>query len=335
MGNRATIKDVAVKAGVSPAAVSKAFKGDNDISQETKDKIFKIAKELNYIPNEFAVNLVKKVNNFIGIVLPVFKDTLFSDILDGIYKYLEKNNYSAFIYLTWGNKEKEIEVIDYLIRKNVAGVILFSLFSKIKSIEEIPHILELKNRKIPYVLIDRNIILGNHNFIGVNNFKGGKIIGEYLRNLNHKNIIFLYGEDCTTVDERFEGIKSEFLKNKHNNIIKWSEIKNIAYETGYKGVESILRNFKLNESTTIVCASDSIAMGAYKKLEEVKIKVPEDISLIGFDNLFYSQLINLTTISYNREELGKKSAYMLLNNKNNWIEYLEPSLVIRKSVKRM
>ncbi len=332
---RTTIKDIAAFAGVTPAAVSKAFKGDKDISNETREKIFDIAEKLNYTPNEFAINLVKKESKFIGIVFPEFKDTLFGNILDGIYDILDKNSYTAFIYLTGGDLKKEITVIDYLIRKNVSGVILFSSFSKISDMRKMPHIKKLKKQNIPYILLDRNLSVGKHNYIGVNNIHGGEMIGKYLAEMNHKNILFVYGEDCITVDERYKG----FLKGIHNvsdniSVSKFRKESPTAFEAGYNAIKSLQNDIK--QFTAIFSASDSIAFGVIAALNELGINIPEDISVIGFDDLLFSKVIGLTTVWYDREELGKQAADIILNSNNVKkisVRELEPKLIIRNTVR--
>ncbi len=330
---RATIKDIASIAGVSPAAVSKVFNNKDDISDDTKERILRIAKKLNYTPNEFAVNLVKKESKFIGIVLPVFKDTLFGDILDGIYDVLDRNGYTSFIYITWGNPDKEIQVIDYLIRKNVSGIILFSVFSKIKGKNEIPHITKLQKRKIPYVLIDRSFTIGKHNYVGVNNKFGGMLVGEHLSELNHKNVVYIFGENCTTVDDRYAGLRAGMLKNnQHINILKFENPRDMAYNTGYNSIYAL--KSKLKDYTAIFCASDSIAFGALVALSEINIKVPDDISLVGFDDLLFSKVANLTTVAYDREYLGVRAAEIVLKGRNKIIlEQLEPKLIVRKTTR--
>ncbi len=332
-----TVKDIARKAKVSVATVSLALRDSPEISEKTKKRIRKIAEKLNYIPNFHAKILSEQKTDYFGFILPNITDSFFAEIFEASYKTLNKYNFNFLLFLSLANPEREIEGIKYLVSRGARGITIFSVFSNPQNHPQfLDYIATLKQLDIPVVFIDRKISKFKSSFIGVDNEKGGKLIAQHLISLGHRNFLFLYGEDCQPVNERFKGFSSYIKSIKNTSVIKFKYTDNNAFLSGYNGMKEFIKSGK--KVTAVFCASDGIALGAIRALKEANINVPQDISVAGFDNLPFSHLIvpSLTTIKYSRYKLGEISAKWLVEStKNKQLKHrtilVQPELIVRES----
>lgn len=327
-----TIKDIADIAGVSKTTVSKVLNNkDQKISEATRQKILNIVKEKNYIPNKMAQSLVTKKTKTIGLIIPDIRNPFFTDIARGAEDKAVREGYNIILCNTDENIEKETRAFNTLTEKMVDGII-FAPSSKTEFNSS-----EYKISSKPIVLVDKELNIENlKGVVSLDNEDGTYLEIKHLVGIGHKNILYLSGP-----------LKSEISKNRlkgYKKALKESNIKfnedlviqgEYSFEWGYE----VVKNLDKINFTAICAANDLIAIGAIKALKERGIKIPQDISVVGFDDIQTANIIEpqLTTIKQNSYNMGYESASILINNlENNEINNIEkmifkPELIIRSS----
>ncbi|SKA87014.1 transcriptional regulator, LacI family [Clostridium sp. USBA 49] len=327
-----TMMDIAKRAGVSKTTVSMVLnKRDESISEETKNKILKLAEELNYIPNSLARGLTINKTSTIGIILPDITNPFFSYIARAIEDAASSFGYNVIFCNTDNKVEKELDYIKLLISKLVDGVIFISGGQSRSSIKL------LKDNDIPFILVDRYIENFRDEYGVYSLNKEGVIEGiEYLYNKGNRKIVFVKGhENLQISNERLEGYKYAMKKHgifDENLIFKG----NFTIEGGIKATEQILQ--RVDKIDAIFYSNDIMALGGMKVLLRNNFKIPEDIRIMGFDNIVISEIFEpeLTTVSQPIYDMGKKACELLINIINN-IEipskqiYFKTELIIRKT----
>lgn len=309
----ATIKDIADKAGVSTATVSNVIKGKKGkVSEKTIEKIEKIIEELNYVPSMGARILSEKRSKIIGVICNFMnvtdnslKDPFTAELLGVIESEIRKNKYYMMLYAS--NKPEEIKKL--ISTWSVDGLIF-------AGINEKTYNSLIKISKKPIVVIDGYYKNKDFYNVGTNDEEGGYIITKYLLDKGHKNIIFAdetnkKGTIIKTVDgERLKGFKRA-LKEMGIEYTTQNHIYIDAFNK-QKSVDKILEHKNI---TAVVCVSDNIAFEVINCLKNRNIKIPEDISVTGFDNVYLSNLSSptLTTINQNINEKGCKAVNMLID----------------------
>ncbi|MEW5785751.1 MAG: LacI family DNA-binding transcriptional regulator [Bacillota bacterium] len=331
-----TIKDVAKIAGVSYATVSRALNGHPEINANTKQRIVQIAKEMGYSPNAIARGLVKKNTNMIGLLVPDIRNPYFPEVARGVEDFANSEGINVFLCNTNWEEKKEIIYIKALREKRVEGLI-------IAPVTAVSHQrIKEENLKIPVVYIGSKSEDDNENFVILDNFKAAFTATEYLIGLGHDNIAFVGGfESSISNTDRVRGYR-EALK-KHNlekeiNLVKSSSFKR---ESGYAIALEFINEGRVPSG--ILAANDIIALGVIEAFENNGYTVPEDISVIGFDDISFASLpkINLTTIAQPKYQMGAAAAQMLVQmigssgNKEIMNHYIvEPELIIRGTCRK-
>lgn len=312
-----TMRDVAHLAGVSQTTVSLILNQDSmsSFSQETIDRVYTAAAQLNY-KTKRAVPIKKKSKTIMVLVANV-NNPYYTAMLSNIEDVCYANGLNAVSCCTYHNKDIEKTYMEMAMKQNCLGVILLSppdhpeVFSKLSS-------------HLPVVTIcDRNSSLET-DIVELNNYLAGQIAASHLHMLGHKHIALLTSslERNTARRERFNGMKDYFEKNLPNCplvlcVESNSESENLAerqndYHVGYL----LARNEKLynQEITALICINDILAYGVMDSLREKGISIPEDVSVLGFDNLFYSRMsgVSLTTVDQHTELLARSAVDVLL-----------------------
>ncbi|MDQ6421013.1 LacI family DNA-binding transcriptional regulator [Paenibacillus sp. LHD-117] len=313
---RQTIKDVAKAAGVSAAAVSYAINGkEHKVSAETLEKIKDAMSELNYVPNYSARSLVNNRSNLIGIVIPQTEDMnhpllenpFYSEIISGIEAELRNRGYH-FI-LSGVNKGKSY--LDTSMQRNLDGAIIMGIYHE--SFYE-----ELKEINIPMVLIDSYIHDSYFRNIGIDDEEGGFMATRYLIGKGHSNIALATGmiKKDGVVEKRFLGYKRALKEAKLFYRPEFVYEGTMSYEYGVEAGRLI--GEKHPEITAVFATSDMMALGVITGLSECGKRVPEDVSVIGFDDIAISKIFipKLTTIKQNITRKGIKAAECLLDAMN-------------------
>jgi LacI family transcriptional regulator len=305
--NKLTINDIAKLAGVSKGAVSYVLNNKPGVSEEVREKILRIIEEYGYKPNKLSQALAGKRTNFIALVIPDISDVFYAKIIKGVEKTLSKHGYFLNLYSTHANPEKEHQVFDFLNMGIVDGVIVMAYHINESFIKKII------DTKIPFVFIDYPYDNDRVYSIIVDNEEGGFKATEYLISLGHRKIAFIHGsKEAWDSELRFRG----YLKALEKYDIPFNEKLvsrgDFTKEGGYKAVKDLLNSHE--RFTAIFSANDHMAFGAIKALKEEGLRVPEDVSVIGFDNIEASALSNppLTTIMQPTYQLGEVSVKILI-----------------------
>ncbi len=328
--NNVTMKDIAVMAGVSKATVSMVMnKKDASISDTTRKKVLKIAKEMSYIPNSIARSLSTKKSGTIGIILPDITNPFFSEMARAIEDEAERLEYNLIICNTDNDIGKEEKYIELLISKLIDGVIFMSGGKSNESITV------LNNNNVPFVLVDR-YIEGYKNHYGVFCLnKQGVTDGiKYLYEKGHRKIVFVKGREHLEVSkQRLEGYIVA-MKNYGIYDEKYIFDGDFNVEGGIKATEKIINCFQNLDA--IFYSNDMMALGGMKILMRNGYKIPRDISVIGFDNIHISEIIEpeLTTIAQPIYIMGKRACSILIDVINGDLPtekqvYFETELIIR------
>ncbi len=325
-----TMLDIAQKAGVSKTTVSMVLNNrDENISEETKNKILTISKEMNYIPNSLARSLSTKKTNTIGIVLPDITNPFFASIARAIEDGASSLGYNVIFCNTDNEINKEEKYIKVLISKLVDGVIFIAGGESTGSVKM------LTNNNVPFVLVDRYIDSYKDAYGVYCLNKNGVIQGiDYLYNKGNRNIAFVKGSQNVEVsNQRLEGYRQAMSKY---GILDEKLIfeGHFTIEGGIKATDTILTC--KNKIDAIFYSNDMMALGGIKVLLRKGYKIPEDISIIGFDNIDISSVFEpeLTTIAQPIYDMGKESCKLLIDIiNNNYIEskqsYFKTELIIR------
>lgn len=329
---KSTLKDIAEAVGVSKATVSMVLNNKEiNVSESTREKIFNAAKELNYIPNSVARSLSTKKTETIGIILPDIENPFFSEIARAIEDVANKCNYNVILCNTDNKNDKEEQYIKLLISKLVDGIIFLTGVSKEASIDI------LKNNNIPFVLVDRYMEkVEEFNGVYCLNEEGVEQGVDYLLQNGKKHIAFVTGPmELSVSKKRLDGYKKSMNKR---NIYKDELIfeGDFTTEGGIKVTQDILKS-KISVDA-IFYGNDAMALGGMKVLLRKGYKIPEDISIIGFDNIRISSFVQpeLTTIGQPIYHMGKEACKLLINTIEHKDEkkqiYFKPELIIRDTV---
>lgn len=329
---KVTIIDIAKLAGVSKATVSMVLnKKDKNISEETKNKILNIKKELNYIPNSIARSLNTKKSGTIGIIIPDITNPYFSEIARAIEDAANSFGYNVMLCNSDNDIKKEEKYVELMISKLVDGVIFAVGGGTGNSIGV------LKDNNIPFVLIDR-YVEEYEDLYGILclNEEGVKEGVEYLYSIGRRKIVFVTGSSGLVISrQRLDGYKSVMKKyNIYDN--KYVYESNFSLEGGKKVTEKILNELK--DIDAIFYSNDFMAIGGMKAIMGRGYKIPQDISIMGFDNIDISEYIepSLTTISQPIYEMGRESCRLLMDLINDEcikdkFVYFKPKLIIRET----
>ena len=328
--NKVTMKDIAEMAGVSKATVSMVMnKKDASISDSTRKRILKIAKEMSYIPNFIARSLSTRKSGTIGIILPDITSPFFSEMARAIEDEAERLEYNLMICNTDNDIHKEEKYIQLLISKLIDGIIFMSGGKGNESITL------LKNNNVPFVLVDRYIegYKDDYGVFCLNN-QGIKDGIRYLYEKGNRKIAFVKGSENLEVSkQRLEGY-IEAMKSYGIYDEKYIFEGDFNVKGGIEATEKIISTFVHLDA--ILYSNDMMALGGMKILLRNGYKIPKDISVVGFDNIHISAVIEpeLTTISQPIYIMGKKACSILINVINGEVPiekqvYFDTKLIVR------
>lgn len=333
---RATLKDIAQYTGYSITTISLVLNNKpNKISKEARTKILDAAKELNYHPNQIAVGLVKRRTETIGLIVSDVSNIFFAELAKGVEDECRKKGWNLVLCNTNDKHERDLSYIQMLADKGVDGILFcMSRDSTKKKAEE--SIRLLKKLKMPFVMIDRHIDGAQNCSIVVDHVQGGYDATNYLLKMGHKKIGCITGpSELEDSVERLKGYKKAL--NENDILFEKKLICEGQYnrESGAQEVKHLLEQ----GATAIFAFNDMTAYGVYHQLKYMGLKVPDDISLIGYDDIFFSELLDipLTTVRQPIYDMGIESVKQLIyeiesgNTLNKRIVF-QPKLIVRNSV---
>ena len=299
-----TIVDIAKMAGVGSTTVSRYFNGGN-LKKETREKIKKIVEEYNYTPNTFAKALKGTDSKIIGVIVPCLHSYVSSNTLKYIDKNLKENNYETLIMNVDFDEEKQLDYIRKLARMNVDGIILLPTTMS-KSYES-----TIKSIDVPVVLLGQE---GEYTYsVEYNDFNAARDLANFVLACGHRKIAYLgVGEEDIAVGY-YRKLGFMTTLEKYNLSPVDVLITNFGMEDSYRLTNENID--KLKKATCLICATDNLAYGAIKALEENGLNIGTDYSVAAFGDYASSALLKspLTTIKFDLEDAAKKTVEMLLN----------------------
>lgn len=301
-------KDIAARAGVSQATVSRVINNKPNVREETRQRVLKVIEELGYYPNAEARSLVTKRNSKIGLVVSDILNPFYPELVESIEAFAREEGFNVLLCNTQRDTSKDRVYTRLLIEQRVAGVI----FSSITPASNAPA--QLSRAGIPYVLVNRHLKDTPATCIVTDNFGGAYKMTKHLIELGHSRIAFVRGlRNTTTSQDREVGFR-QCLAN-HGLEIDESLLEQGNY-TRREAYEATVRLLQLaSPPTAIFCANDYMAFGALDAASDQGLRVPDDVSIVGFDNIALSSLkaINLTTVEQPITEMARKAMEMLLS----------------------
>jgi DNA-binding LacI/PurR family transcriptional regulator len=314
-----SLKEIARLAHVSHPTVSRALKNSPLISQSTGDRIRRIAAEHGYQPNLNARSLVTQRSNFIGCVVTDIADPFIGEVISGVEQVAAQHEYSIILTNSGGDPDREMRAVRSLVERAIDGVLVIAAMA---GGAPSPYFSE---REIPIVLINNHHPGNFVHSIGVANFDGAQRITRHLLDLGHRQIGY--------IGNRFGGLSDQDRNRGYRAALKKARVRHASelvihsessLEGGYRGMKQLL---DLPERPTAVfCYDDITALGAYKAIRIAGLQVSRDISVAGFDDLFFSSYLDpsLTTISQPMREMGEQAMKL---------DLVEPSRKNKKSIK--
>ncbi len=337
---RITIVDVAKKAGVSKGTVSAVINGKNSVKPTTRDHILEIMKELNFRPKGVARNLKNgNKDKSIGIIIKDLNYPFYTTIATGVKEYANSKGYSVVITSSENDHECEKKFSHLFSTKDIKGTIIAPI---VEGTAEIEHLFKLKMINYPFVLLE-DVKGIQANVVAIDNIKAIKRAVKYLINSGHTKIVHFAGPpNSSHTQERIEGFRHAFSESPL--IFKKEMIVSIGsrHEESYgKTLEYFKNRSREDYPTAIVCFNDQQALAVMMALKKLDIKVPEEISIVGNDDIYYAEIypVPLTTIRAPQIEIGKRAAEILIRNIEsstllpNEKVVLETEFVVRESTR--
>jgi len=308
----ATIKEIADRAGVSIATVSRALNNDAKVTDDTRQLILNISEELKYKPNLLARDFAKKTSSIVGLVLPDLSDEFFTEIIKGVDEVTYKHNFYTMVASSHKYRTLEESLIT-LAKNGLVGGMILLISSLSKSIKEI-----LDQSNIPVVLITGGSGNTGYDEVSINNYQGAYDMTGYLIKKKYTKIAHITGPDDND-DSLLR--KKGFLDAcaKHNIRINksWIVKGDFTKESGEQACMKLLS--AQNRPEVIFASNDMMALGCYDAMEKAGLKIPHHTAVVGFDDIFISRYLSpaLTTVRVQIEEVGRKAADLLVKRMNS------------------
>lgn len=332
-------KDIAIKAGVSVATVSRVINDSGYVKKETRDLVMKVYGELARKDNVLGESMQSTNTNIIGVVIPDISNPFFGEVIKGISEIADQHSANLLVCNTEEKIEKELKYLEMFKTNNIKGLIITPKTDQVEY--NAKYLYQLEALGVPIVLLDRGINLSHFNSVFVNNVSGAFEAVSALVNEGHKDIAIISGPMSSIPGrERFFGYENAL---KSNNIKVNDDLifhGDFSLQSGYDITKEII---KLKQRpTALFAANNMMAKGAVKALMEEGLSIPEDISFISFDDvdMFEIMNMNISTVSRPTETMGKVATEMLFELINNTEKptrineiLLETRLILRGSEK--
>lgn len=334
------LKDIAQDLGLSSVTISKVLRHHPDISEETRKRVLKRMKEMNYTPNFAARSLITGRTWTMGLVVPDLLHPFFARIAKELSAEVRKKGYSLFISSSDEDPRLEQEEIEQLLARRVDVMLIASVQQSVESFRAIAE------QKVPYILFDRWFPELEANFIGVDDKAVGMLATSHLIEQGCKRIAHLRGPGISTAIGRYEGytaaLKSKKLPLYPEYVIAiGSSADHRGEMRGYEATRELLANRVRPDG--IFCFNDPCALGSMRAIFDAGLRIPEDVAIVGCGNISYDDLLRvpLSSVDQNSEALGKKAATLALSlaqskgTPRTKKELIQPHLEVRASSMRV
>lgn len=326
-----TMSDIAKEAGVSQSTVSRVLSGSSYVNPEIKLRVMECVKKHDYQPNIIAQSLVANKSLLIGAIIPDISNPFFADLIKAIEDEALKYGYSIILCNTYGNLEKEKNYINILKRYKADGIIMVPRNTWDKSFQS------LKECKIPIVISTQDI--DGFSSISVSHLIAGKDVAKHLINAGYSTFVYVGNPD----DDKERGFKNELENSGFDLNTDYTFINLSTNNSMNQKMTALLENNKAKGNLGIFAFNDVTALIVLDTLKENKVKIPDEVALIGFDNTFIGKEVSpsISSVAQPVEEIGKLSIEILLDkilNKQQSNEkhiVLESRIVARESTVKM
>lgn len=312
MSKRVTIRDIARLAGVSVTTVSQVLNGKGKrFSKKTREKILQLRDQYQYVPDFHARSLIMKENvNTIGVLVPRISEPFFGTFVEGVQHVASQQRLIPLIFSANRDPKLEKEYLEQMIERSIDGLIIASARMTTDMISQV-----LSSHEIPYILFDRNYEQEGTR-VQTDDYHGGRLAAEHLIKLGHKHFCYLGVDQLTeNFKQRLAGFRDALLANDRElndaNILHAP----LSREGGYAAAKAVVKT----GATAVFTANDDMAMGLLRGLRELNVRVPEDISVVGYDDIALDEYVypQLTTIHQPIFDLGVGAAKILLKRINH------------------
>lgn len=311
-----TINDIAEKVGVSHATISRVLNNSGYVKDETREKVLKAIKELNYTPSAIARSLSTSKTNTIGVIVPDINNLFFGDIIKGITEIADEHSLNIILCDTDEDKDKELKAINVLKEQRIQGLIITPTFYKNSGNSE--NLNTLRNLGIPIILIDGHVEYLDFSGVFIDHIKGAYDGTAALIEAGHRKVAIITGDmNSRPAKERLIGYEKALEANNIPIEKEYIFYGNYKYETAYEITKQILKMD--NRPTAIFVSSNTMILGCIKAFYEEKLNIPKDMAIIGFDKVDILNIIgmNISFINGPSIELGRIGMKMLLENLNS------------------
>ncbi len=328
------LKDIARELNVSVITVSKALRGNTDISEATRQRVLSCMKKLDYQPNMIARSLVTGHSSIMGLIVPDLLNPFFAELAKSLGASLRKQAHGLIVASSDEDPDIEQTEIRMMLARGVDALLISSCRSTLQGM------FSVHGRVTPFVLVDRPFPQLRANFVGSDDYAGGRIATEHLIQIGLKRLAYIGSPDLGPAADRFRGFRSALLDHglelREKFIISSKVINDPGDNLGYDLMQQLLR--AKPRPTGVFCHNDIIAIGAMKATLDAGLSIPGDIAFVGFDNVRYSKYLHvpLTSIDQSTSRLGEAAAQLALDLIAQKVEkpktiLLAPTLVVRQS----
>lgn len=331
------MKDIAKDLGVSIITVSKVLRDHPDISRETKERVWKRMRDLNYRPNLAARALVTGRSFSVGLIVPDLMHPFFAEVAKGLSSFLRDKGYGVLIASTEESPEREREQIEQMLARRVDALVIASAQSTLESFRAI------EERKAPYVLIDRQFPDLAANFVGNANETAGLLATEHLIAGGCQRIAHIRGPEFSTAMGRLAGYKRALANHRLEAPAEYVVVEQTADESGeVSGYEAMKKLLAVSpRPDAVFCFNDQTAMGAMQAVLDEGLRIPDDVALIGCGNVRYAGFLRvpLSSVDQRSMEMGQSAGELALSLIGAKAPVqprsvlLEPSVVARESTR--
>ncbi len=333
-----TIREVSELAKVSTSTVSRVVSKNGIVSEETRERVLKAIKTLGYQPNTLAQGLKNNRSNIIGVVVPDLSSPYFAFMLRGVEQAVERANMKMIVSSGHADKKAERKAVESMLGHRCDALILHMEVTLSDTIDEISALIR---NQVPIVSMGRYIPSYADQSVYLDNELGGFLATEHLISQGHEDIIHLtgsltYSDSRTRLDGYKKAYKKADNKFKKERILEGDYTEEFGYETTYKHIK------EKTKFTAIFAGDDDIAAGVLEALRDHNIKVPQEVSVVGFDDMFYARLMHpkLTTVKQPIIEMGEAAGELAINliagREDKEVKRIfKPELKIRDSVRNI
>ncbi|MBF7957454.1 LacI family DNA-binding transcriptional regulator [Rahnella victoriana] len=329
-----TMLDVAICAGVSKATVSRVLNGKDVVRKEIKERVYKAIKETGYRPNLLAQQMTTQKTSMIGLVITneVYNGPYFSTLFYNAAKYCEQHNHRLIFADGKRTFEEEIYAIDFLVGMKCAGVMVYTKYLSACKLDKI-----VSSSPIPIIALNQKLENNAESSVFINHYLGCLKMMDFLYGMGHSEIAYISGKknsrSNTARQTAYLEKMAEYGRAADNNMIaqgSWN------MQSGYEAAKELINNNSV--FTAILAGNDDMAFGVIKALKEAGKRVPEDISVAGFDNAKMGNFFSptLTTLDVPLEEMFRRAVESILDvHQDEGFSELSGTLVIRESVRKI